>query len=124
MTQDSSKTPTSDQPTFEEALKRLEDIVHLLEEGNVGLNESLERYEEGVRLLRLSYDILQKAERRIELLSGVDAAGNPITEPLDGTATIDQAPTGTRRSRRRAAPTNPPDLVNPPPLGGTGIDEP
>ena len=42
-----------------------------------GLNESLERYEEGVKLLRQSYELLQRAERRIELLSGVDAEGNP-----------------------------------------------
>jgi exodeoxyribonuclease VII small subunit len=77
------------QPTFEQSLKRLEEIVHLLEEGELGLNESLERYEEGIKLLRQSYDLLQRAERRIELLSGVDAAGNPVTQPFDDTATAD-----------------------------------
>ena len=66
-------------PAFEQSLKRLEEIVHLLEEGDLGLNEALERYEEGVVLLRQSYDLLQRAERKIELLSGVDAEGNPIT---------------------------------------------
>jgi exodeoxyribonuclease VII small subunit len=116
--------PTPDQPTFEEALKRLEDIVHLLEEGNLGLNESLERYEEGVRLLRLSYEILHKAERRIEILSDVDADGNPITRPLDAVATIDQAPAGTRRSRRRSAPTMPPESADCTPPGGAAVDEP
>ena len=40
---------------FQDALRRLEEIVHSLEEGNVGLSESLERYEEGVKLLRRSY---------------------------------------------------------------------
>jgi exodeoxyribonuclease VII small subunit len=78
-----------DQASFEQSLKRLEEIVHLLEEGDLGLNESLERYEEGVKLLRQSYDLLQRAERRIELLSGVDAEGNPITKPFDDTATAD-----------------------------------
>ncbi len=92
--------PTPDQPGFEGALKRLEEIVHSLEEGNVGLNEALERYEEGVKLLRQSYELLQRAERRIELLSGIDAEGNPITEPLEDMATIDQGEPGNRRGRR------------------------
>ncbi len=70
-------------PGFEDALKRLEEIVHLLEEGEIGLNEALARYEEGVRLLRRSYDLLEGAERRIELLSGVDAQGNAISRPFD-----------------------------------------
>ena len=34
-------TTAADQPSFEAALKRLEEIVHALEEGNLGLNESL-----------------------------------------------------------------------------------
>ncbi|MBN2579821.1 MAG: exodeoxyribonuclease VII small subunit [Pirellulales bacterium] len=73
--------------SFEQSLARLEEIVHQLEEGNVGLEESLARYEEGVKLLRQAYDLLQKAERKIEILSGVDAEGNPVTEPFDDTAT-------------------------------------
>ena len=77
-----SKEAAPDQPTFEEALKRLEEIVHLLEEGEIGLSEALARYEEGVKLLRQSYDLLERAERRIELLSGVDAEGNPNTQPF------------------------------------------
>jgi len=86
---DKPKEQTSDQPNFEQALERLEEIVHLLEEGDLGLNEALQRYEEGVKLLRQSYDLLQRAERRIEILSGVDAQGNPITQPFDDTATAD-----------------------------------
>jgi exodeoxyribonuclease VII small subunit len=80
--------PLPDQPTFEAGLKRLEEIVHLLEQGDVGLNEAMQRYEEGVKLLRQSYELLERAERRIELLSGVDAEGNPITKPFDDTATF------------------------------------
>ncbi len=33
----------SEQPTFEAALERLEDIVHLLEDGRLGLNDAIER---------------------------------------------------------------------------------
>ena len=110
---------------FEDALERLEEIVHSLEEGDIGLNESLERYEEGVKLLRQSYELLQRAERRIELLSGVDAEGNPITQPFDDTATIDQDEPGKRRSRRRSAPTMRPDSGATDPLfGDVDMDEP
>jgi len=113
----------SDQLSFEDALERLEEIVHSLEEGDIGLNESLARYEEGVKLLRQSYELLQRAERRIELLSGVDAEGNPITQPFDDTATIDQDEPGKRRSRRRSAPQSPDRGAGAPLLGDTDVDE-
>jgi exodeoxyribonuclease VII small subunit len=110
---------------FEDALKRLEKIVHSLEEGDIGLNESLERYEEGITLLRQSYELLERAERRIELLSGVDSEGNPITQPFDDTASVDQAEPGKRRSRRRSLPHAQPDAIKSDPLfGDIDMDEP
>jgi len=108
-------------PTFEQSLERLEAIVHHLEEGDLGLDEALKEYEEGVGLLRRSYDLLKQAERRIELLSGVDAEGNPITRPFDDQATIadgglgrgpragESDPSGGSASRRSSAsPQGPP----------------
>jgi exodeoxyribonuclease VII small subunit len=116
--------PSAGSLTFEAALKRLEEIVHTLEDGNLGLNEAMERYEEGVGLLRQSYDLLQRAERRIELLSGVDAEGNPVTQPFDDTATFSLDEPAKRRSRRRSAPTTPPASGNIDPASGEhGIDE-
>ena len=110
---------------FESTLKRLEEIVHLLEEGDVGLGESLERYEEGVKLLRQSYDLLQRAERRIEMLSGLDAEGNPVTQPFDDTATFDAEEPTKRRSRRRSAPESRRGEGDAGPLfGGADIDAP
>jgi exodeoxyribonuclease VII small subunit len=91
----------SDQPSFEDGLKRLEEIVHLLEEGEIGLNEALARYEEGVKLLRQSYDLLEGAERRIELLSGIDAVGRGVTQPFDDQSTLSKDESGQTRSRRR-----------------------
>ena len=82
------KQESSEQPSFEDSLKRLEEIVGLLEDGEIGLDEALGQYEEGVKLLRQAYDLLGRAERRIELLSGVDAEGNPITQPLADRATL------------------------------------
>ena len=104
MTKKPTSGQTSDQLSFEDAVTRLEEIVHALEEGKIGLNEAMEQYEEGVKLLRQSYDLLQRAERRIELLSGVDADGNPVTQPFDDTATFGQDEPGKHRSRRRAVP--------------------
>ena len=58
---------------FEQALMRLEKIVEELESGDLSLDESLARYEEGMRALRRCYKILQETEKRIEiLLKGAD----------------------------------------------------
>ncbi len=73
---------------FEQTLVRLDEIVHLLEDGKIGLDEALERYEEGVGLLRRAYDMLQRAERKIELLTGLDSEGNPILRPMEDAASI------------------------------------
>ncbi len=103
----------SDAPNFEQTLGRLEEIVHLLEEGKIGLDDALGRYEEGVGLLRKAYELLDRAQRRISLLSGLDSEGNPILRPMEDAASFSPerdaaaAPvTGTREkttSRRRQA---------------------
>jgi exodeoxyribonuclease VII small subunit len=98
---ETNQTPASAEcPSFEDALASLEQIVHDLEEGKLGLAESLTRYESGVRLLKQCFGLLESAERRIELLTGVDAAGNPITRPFDDEATIAAAANEVPRSRR------------------------
>lgn len=53
---------------FEEALARLEQMVEELESGRLTLDESLARYEEGVKALRRCYEVLRDAETRVELL--------------------------------------------------------
>lgn len=98
-----SEPPAQSPLSFEEAVQRLEKVVHELEEGSLGLDESLTRFEEGIALLRRCHDLLQRAERRIEMLTGVDAQGNPITTPLDDAA-LSLAEKAEHRSRRRSAP--------------------
>jgi exodeoxyribonuclease VII small subunit len=88
-------------PTFEQALEQLERIVHQLEEGEIGLAEALDHYEKGIGLLKQCYGLLERAERRIELLSGVDAAGNPITEPFADDAGNTLEEKTQNRARRR-----------------------
>lgn len=53
---------------FEEALAALERIVSELEGKDLPLEEALKRFEEGVRLSRECYRLLEEAERRIEVL--------------------------------------------------------
>ncbi len=55
-------------PKFEEHLARLEKIVEELEAGDLTLDDSLARYEEGVKALKRCYEILRDAEKRVEIL--------------------------------------------------------
>jgi len=57
-----------EEETFEKAVKRLEDIVGKLENGEIPLEESLALFEEGVRLSRFCRNKLDEAEKRISLL--------------------------------------------------------
>ncbi len=61
--------------TFEETLRRLEEIVETLERGEVPLEESLRLYEEGIALSRLCAEKLKQAELSIQKL-GKDMEGN------------------------------------------------
>jgi exodeoxyribonuclease VII small subunit len=91
-----------DELTFEQALAQLELIVRKLEEGQLGLSDALAQYELGVRHLKQCHDALAKAERKIELLAGVDAAGNPVMRAFDDAdMTLEQK--ADSRSRRRTA---------------------
>jgi exodeoxyribonuclease VII small subunit len=87
---------------FEGALAELEEIVHALEDGEIGLSESLARYEKGVTLLRQCYNMLDGAQRRIEMLTAVDAEGRPVVTPVDD-AELTLAEKADRRSRRRSS---------------------
>ncbi len=92
---------STDQPSFEEALARLEEIVRVLEEGNLGLEESIRLYEEGVRQVRICEEKLTNAERRIELLLGVDSEGRARVQPFEESEmTLEEKQT--QRSRRRS----------------------
>jgi exodeoxyribonuclease VII small subunit len=55
---------------FEDALKRLEDIVKKMESGDIPLDEALKSFEEGVRLIRFCSAKLEETERRVEMLLG------------------------------------------------------
>jgi len=67
--------------SFEEALKELEQILSDIEGGEVGLEESLVRYERGNFLIQHCRAILGSAEKQIEILSK-QADGELKSEPL------------------------------------------
>ena len=56
-------------PTFEQSLKRLEQIVTELERGDAPLEDSLAKYEEGVGRLKRCFSMLEEVEKKIILLN-------------------------------------------------------
>ena len=59
--------------TFEENLKRLEEIVKILEEGNSSLDDSIKLFEEGISLSKLCNATLEDARQKITLLSELES---------------------------------------------------
>lgn len=51
--------------SFEQALKRLEEIVEILEAGNISLEESIKIYQEGIGLSKLCSGMLEEAEGKV-----------------------------------------------------------
>ena len=70
--------------SFEEATRRLAQIVAELEGGELPLDRSLALFEEGVRLARAAEDRLDRAERRIEELLGINAKGEAVVREIEG----------------------------------------
>ncbi len=54
--------------TFEAAVKRLEEIVRILESGQAPLDQSLALFEEGVKLTTLCSNKISEAEKKVEML--------------------------------------------------------
>jgi exodeoxyribonuclease VII small subunit len=97
--------PTSETRTFEESLAALERMVRELEDGQLGLDDALARYEEGVALIKHCYGHLRQAEQRILLLTGVGEDGQPILQPFKHEATALARGEPVRRGRKTADDT-------------------
>ncbi len=72
--------------SFEAALAELDRVVRDLEDGQIGLDDSLDRYERGVNLIKRCYAQLREAEQRILLVTGT-ADGKPALQPFQHAAT-------------------------------------
>ena len=76
-----SDDPTIAELSFEDALKRLEAIVHRLESGEASLEESIALYGEGDRLRKQCEARLQAAQARIEKITlGPDGAPRGVQD--------------------------------------------
>lgn len=67
---------------FEDALRKLEEILRTMEGGGLTLEESLKAFEEGIRLSRLCNEKLDEAERRVEILLKQDE--KEVVRPFTG----------------------------------------
>lgn len=67
---------------FEKAFHQLEAIVKRLESEELPLDESLQLFEEGIRLSRFCNQKLEEVEKKIELILA-DAKGQPRIEPFE-----------------------------------------
>ena len=66
---------------FEEAFKRLEDIVNKMESGDLSLEESMTLFEEGIKLTETCKSRLEAAKQKIQLLTK-DSDGNLALEDI------------------------------------------
>lgn len=90
-------------------MEELESIVGRLEGGGGSLEEALGDYSRAIDLMKLCGQRLANVERRVSVLSGVDAEGNPISEAFDEPQESEQEhdleKKRARRSSRRSAQT-------------------
>jgi exodeoxyribonuclease VII small subunit len=77
---------------FEDHLRQVEETVKALEGGKLGLEESIEKYEVGVKALRQCYAILEQAEKKIQLL----------VKEKDGTLTAKEFEPGVEDKRKKS----------------------
>jgi len=82
-------------PDFEISLKELEEIVEQLETNNLTLDETLAKYESGIKIYKQCYQILEKAEKKINILLK-NSIGETRTEAFNLTKTTDTEPSTTK----------------------------
>ena len=54
--------------TFEEQMQELEQIVQVLEKGDLSLDDSVKKFEEGIKISKECNKILEEAEKKITIL--------------------------------------------------------
>ena len=71
---------------FDAVLARLRAVVAELESGELSLEDSLKVYEEGVQMARRGHQLLDRAEKRVEILvSGTTTGGSGVETTADDT---------------------------------------
>ena len=102
---DSADENDSDHVDFETALRDVERVVDELEGGQLGLSESLSKYEQGIRKIKRCQELLEKAEHRVSVLTQVDEDGTPHVVPVETEPEATESETGDRDAtpRKRTA---------------------
>ena len=83
---------------FEEALKKLEKIVSDLEEGNMSLDDSLAKYEEGIKLSKICSRQLEAAKSKVELL--MKSGSKFDIKPFDAASGDEKPKAKSKRSKK------------------------
>jgi exodeoxyribonuclease VII small subunit len=78
---------------FDDKLERLEKIVGELEQGGLGLEPAIERYQEGIQLLKECHGALETYRRRVEELTRDAEAA---MRPFEGDPDVAAPPQGSR----------------------------
>ncbi len=103
MPKNPSPDPDSAEPSFEEAMSRLDEIVASMEKERLPLDEMVSSYEEGARLLKLCRQRIETARQRVERIhSLLDAESEPSLEPFDPAAESDEAPARPTRAAKKS----------------------
>jgi exodeoxyribonuclease VII small subunit len=76
---------------FEQAMKRLEEIVEQMESGDLPLEDLIVRYEEGMKLVKVCQERLASAEQRIEIITR-NSAGKPVVQEFESAASVATQP--------------------------------
>lgn len=84
---------------FEEALKKLEKIVNDLEDGNLSLDDALEKYSEGIGLSKTCAKRLEVARRKVEILLKSEDGSVELKEFDEKTADEDVLPKETKKKK-------------------------
>ena len=107
------ETPGPARGQYGEVVTKLQAIVEALEKGELSLEESLDRFTEGIQLVKRGEALLAEAEKRVEQLLSEDGRAAALKVPEDGPGAAVATPMATKAVRRVSppggGPQQPPD---------------
>ena len=81
----SNKPKESARPGFETSMNRLESIVEQMESGKLSLEDLIQRYDEGMKLVKVCQEQLASAEQKIEIILR-DNSGKAVVKDFEANA--------------------------------------
>ena len=97
---------------YGEVVEKLQGIVEALEKGELSLEESLDRFSEGIALVKKGEALLAEAEKRVEQLLSEDGRSAPLKLPEEGRpGTAVATPMASKAVRRQGPPPSDEDDV-------------